>query len=509
MVYGLFILVALLGLFWLAYRHPRPRRWLLPRRALSVPSVAAVDRQHRHLQAGGLLGATSCEKSKSHFRELLDAGRANEVERELHAGLDFAIRVRALAELGTPEAGRVLERQLSRRLTGDAVEQAWYWVDVAAALRQMKRGESLPAVLRCCDAAAGLPPAAMLAAEAISFPDFASAFKQPSSDVGRAALRALVTTSLGARDGVLDLAGVIRAGLGDSLADAAGEAESVCDPWLAEVVIEAERIFRRLGHWTRFLPADARVLAERQAMRLWAASERRVEWLASAADPLLRRFPDAKPDEQGAILRSACELRADVAKLFPRFPDWRAPWWPDAIRALRWSKSPVVGPVLAGQALRFARRPRHHPRAAVVLAALRGHACHESEQALLAAASMPVQSLRLTAMGSLGHWPPYDPDRVVHLLRSARTDPDASARRAAVVALARLGERAALDEVTSALTSEESVIRVEAATRVAAEELTWLWPDLESAAASGDADNALAASEALERLRERIFGFGG
>ena len=55
----------------------------------------------------------------------------------------------ALAELGTPDAGGVFERLLSRRLSADAVEQAWYWVDLASALRLLNRAEALPAVLRC------------------------------------------------------------------------------------------------------------------------------------------------------------------------------------------------------------------------------------------------------------------------------------------------------------------------------------------------------------------------
>jgi HEAT repeat protein len=96
---------------------------------------------------------------------------------------------------------------------------------------------------------------------------------------------------------------------------------------------------------------------------------------------------------------------------------------------------------------------------------------------------------------------------VVRVLRVARTDPDTEIRRSAVAALARLGERAALSEVVAGLHSEEPAIRVETAARIAAEELTWLWPDLETAATSSDPDTALAASEALERLRERLFGF--
>ncbi|MDY3559844.1 hypothetical protein R5W23_001016 [Gemmata sp. JC673] len=54
--------------------------------------------------------------------------------------------------------------------------------------------------------------------------------------------------------------------------------------------------------------------------------------------------------------------------------------------------------------------------------------------------------------------------------------------------------------------SEEGTIRQETAARIATEELTWLWPDLETAAESSDAETAFAAAEALEQLRECRFG---
>ncbi len=506
MTYLVFILVAVGGLVWLACRRPRPRRWLLPRRAVPRAPVAAVDRQHQHLRAGGLLGETACEQTKTHFRELLAAGRADEIERELRPGLDFAVQVRALTEIGTPDAAGVLERQLNRPLCADPVEQSWYWVDVAAGLRRLNRSEALTAVLRCADDATGLPPGAVLAAEAVAFANFPAAIKHPAT--GRAALRALVTTARAAREGVIDLTATVRAGLGDTLADVSAKAETGADPWLAEAVIEAERVFRRFGHWAGLLPADVKALAERQAMRLWATGERRLAWLAGAADRLLSRFATSGSDEQGAILRCLFELRADVTPLFPHLPDLRAAWWADAIRALRWSKSAAAGPVLAGLATRLARKVRNHARAAVVLTALRGHACHESERALLRAASAP-HPVRPAVVGALGWWPPYDPDRVVRALRIARTDPDPDTRRAAGAALARLGERAAITEVAAGLYSEEAAIRIETTARIAAEELTWLWPDLETAAASDDPDTALAAGEALEQLRERLFGFQG
>ncbi|MBM3979088.1 MAG: hypothetical protein FJ304_02160, partial [Planctomycetes bacterium] len=276
-------LVAAGGLFWFAYRGPRPRRWLLPRRAVPRVATVAVDRQHRHLRAGGLLGEAARAATKAHFAELLDAGRADLVERELQPGLDFAIQVRALADLGTADAVRVLEHQLTRAVATDPVEQAWYWVDVTAALRQLNRTEALAAVLRCAEAAADLLPGAVLAAEAVAFPNFAAALKHPMYPTGRAGLRALVATARAARAGALDLAAVVRAGLGDVLAEASARADHGADPWLALTAVEAERVFRRIGHWARALPAESRPAAEAQAMRLWATGDRRAARLADAA----------------------------------------------------------------------------------------------------------------------------------------------------------------------------------------------------------------------------------
>jgi hypothetical protein len=506
MITGVFVLVAAGGLFWLAYRRPRPRRWLLPRRAPVRPVVAAVDRQHRHLQSGGLIGETTFEATKAHLKDLLAAGRLGDVESELRPGLDFAVRVRALAELETDEAGRVLERQLARTLSRDPVEQAWYWVDVAAGLRRLRRAAALPAVLRCADAAAGLEQGVVLSAEAVGFPNFPALLVQPASPEARPAVRALTRAARGSRDGTIDPAGMVRAGLGDHLAAVSESLTPVADPWLTAAVLEAERVFRRMGHWTRLFGAEVRPLAERQVLRLWASADRRAEWLADVPARLAARFPAMPADEQAATLRCLADLRADVARLFPTLPDRRAAIWADAVTALTWSKSVVVGPVLASQAATLLGSRRSEASAAVALAALRGHRCPEAEAVLLNAVSAATAPVRRAAVGALGWWDPFDPNRVVGCLRAGCSDPDPAARRAAAAALARLGERSALREFTDALAAEEPPIRRRAALEVADEGLSWLWPDLEAVAAGPDPAAALAAAEAIEQLREQVFG---
>jgi hypothetical protein len=502
-----FITVAAVGLFWLGYRNPYRRRWLLPRRAAPVASpTAAVDSQHRHLLAGGCVGESAVAATAAHFEELLRTGRSADVERELNPGVEFAVRVRALAALGTPEAGRLLERQLSRPLARDPVEQTWYWADLAAALRHLHHVPALPAVLRCADTAAGLPAGPVLAAEAVAFPNFPTALNDLGSPIGRAALRALATVARGCRAGVIDPACMLRAGLGDLLGTLSETAPPLPDPWVTAALLEAERVSRRAAHWARLFPDSVRPLAERQRARLLASTGRRRDWLAGAVNRLVARFPVAPTDEQTAILRLAFEFRADVTRLFPHLPDRRAVWWADAIRCLTWSRSPVAGAVLAAQAARWlgARRGRH--RAPALLTALRGHPGHEAEAMLLRAAEGAAPQLRRAACSALGWWPPANPDATIRVLRVLRTDPDADTRSAAVSALARLGERNALGEVRAGLDAQEAAIRVATAARIADEEISWLWPDLQEAAETADFETAFAAAEASERLREHVLG---
>lgn len=508
MVTGVIIAAVTGGLFWLAYRRPRPRRWWLPRpagRLVPAARESAVDRQHQHLRAGGLIGEAAFERTKARFRDLLAAGRTAEVEGELRPGLGFAVQVQALAEIGTPQAGRVLERLLDRSLTRDPIEQAWYWADAAAGLRAINHTPALAAVLRRADDAAALPQGAILAAEAIGFEHFPDLLRDPTTPAARPAVRALTRAARGCQDGTVDPGTMLRAGLGEYLATL-GETAETADPWVAAALIEAERVYRRLGHWSRFLPADDRPLAEHQTTRLHSSADRRRAWLGDAAAHLTDRFPFLPADAQSASLAVLTELRANVAMLFPAPPDYRSPWWAEAVRALTWARCPTIGPALAAQSEKLLRVRRTRPHATVVLAALRGHRCPQAEQALLRSVAAGDSVIRQAACGAIGWWEPLDPAEVVACLRAARADADPGVRQAATGALARLGERSAVEEFTSALAGEESEVRQAAARAAAVEGLTWLWPDLQAVADGPDPDAAVAAAEGVERLREQLFG---
>src|SRR3954447_8819843 len=174
----------------------------LQRRQSYQDELSPVSRQHIDLFQGGQLNEAAVESTKARFRDLLERGEVAAVEASMRAGMQFVVQVRALAELGTEDAGRILERQLGRRLTDDQIEQSWYWIDLANGLRSLNRSQSLPHLLRCADAAGDIPLGHFFAAETVCFLGFAGYVRQPDTPLGRAALRVLHKALEGLRCGV-------------------------------------------------------------------------------------------------------------------------------------------------------------------------------------------------------------------------------------------------------------------------------------------------------------------
>src|SRR5437660_6511969 len=122
----LFLALYLLGRCW--------QRWRSQEEA-----VTDVSRQHFEILQSGEFNEAAVEVVKRRFRVLFEHGGERAVEKSIQAGSHFIYQVRALAEIGTDAAGRILERQLHRRLSENQLEQAWYWIDLAACLRLLNR----------------------------------------------------------------------------------------------------------------------------------------------------------------------------------------------------------------------------------------------------------------------------------------------------------------------------------------------------------------------------------
>src|SRR5262245_22155163 len=216
----------------------------LQRRQAMRQELSPVSRQHLDLFQGGQLNESAVESAKARFRDLLERGEVETIEASLRPGTQFVVQVRALAELGTEDAGRILERQLQRRLSDDQVEQAWYRIDLASGLRSLNRSESLPHLLRCAEAAGDAPLGQFFAAETVCFLGFAGYVRQVDTPLGQAALRVLLRSLEGLRSGVQPQV-VAEARLGDMIESLWDHRPEVIDPLVVRVFAEALRMLRR------------------------------------------------------------------------------------------------------------------------------------------------------------------------------------------------------------------------------------------------------------------------
>jgi hypothetical protein len=141
---------------------------------------------------------------------------------------------------------------------------------------------------------------------------------------------------------------------------------------------------------------------------------------------------------------------------------------------------------------------------AALLRAMRGQMSSATEDFLLLAARDRDPNYRLAAISSLGWWEPVNAHEIIQCLEEARRDAMGDVRRAARAALARLGERSALQWFRQALTSDEPQQQHEAIHFVANEGLTLLWPDLDRLVESERAEIAFHAREALVVMSEEM-----
>ena len=177
-----------------------------------------------------------------------------------------------------------------------------------------------------------------------------------------------------------------------------------------------------------------------------------------------------------------------------------------AVEALTWSRHREVAAYLRSWVLRLVplsrralRRRAAPPRRSsvpeavpyrAILQSLRGHAAPETEALLLLAAHDWDPTFRAAAIGSLGYWEPFRRDQALKNLQDARRDPCPEVRQAARAALARLGERQALQWFRQGLASEDTQRVHETIQVIALESITFLWPDLDRLADAEDLDVA-------------------
>jgi hypothetical protein len=519
------LIMAVLGPMLLAAAFLLGRHW--HRRQFLRDDLSPVSRQHIDLFQGGQLNEAAVEHAKARFRDLLERGEVAAVEASLRPGTQYVVQVRALAELGTEDAGQILERQLQRRLTEDQIEQSWYWIDLASGLRSLNRSQSLPHLLRCAEAAGDTPLGHFFAAETVCFLGFSGYLRQENTSLGQAALRVLHRSLEGLRSGVQPQV-VTEARLGEMIEGLWDNRPERVHPLVVRVFAESLRLLRRAPHAEVALAGEA---SEQEAFgwqmsRLAALEPVLLDYLEEAPRQLAVALTRAAGQDrtQRDLLQALADLRAEASEpvlaLLGRGPFVHADL---AVEVLTWSKNPEVGPWLRAwiarqvpmdrRALRRRRflpprRPSVPPEVPyrAALRALRGHPSVQTENFLMLACRDWDPTYRQAAAGSFGWWEPLQRAEVLMTLQDVRRDPNPDVRQSARAALARLGEVQALQWFRQTLTSEDPQRVHEALQVVAAEAITLLWSDLDRLADAEDTDIAHHAREALERLCEDLEG---
>lgn len=462
-----------------------------------------VHRQHLYLFQGGHLGEAVVETHRRMFDQMLNRGDIREAERMIRTGTSFAAQIKALAEIGTDAAAVILERQLDRRHCRDPLEQSWYWLDVASALRFLGRSDCLPVLMHRA-AERGLPLSHFLAAETVCFPGFMRHLEKPESINGRAAARTLIKALAGLRAGVQPHV-VVVGRLGEAIETVWDHRREPVDPLAVRVLVESLRLLRRAEHAERLIGDNE---AERHAFhaqieRIEERAEVFRDYLQEAVGELLEALPRAPQDEQAELLEALIELRADTAAVV--MPLLQANRLADkglAIESLASSTNPAVGPFLCRLIERELRSARGDFPIRMALRVLRHHPSEQAESLLLGACIGRKTEIRTAALGSLGWWEPVHREAVLACLREARYHGNPTILNAAQAALARLGERHALRWFRHQLVGEQSESVHRTIQRVAEEGILLLWPDVDALADADDRDIAFHACDALEQLRE-------
>lgn len=500
--------VFLLGRYWQQWRSAQDE-------------MSDVSRQHLEIFQTGEFNEAAIENVKRRFHVLFEHGGEKAVEANIKPGPHFIYQVRALAEIGTEAAGRILERQLHRKLSSDSLEQAWYWVDLAASLRMLNREESLPHLLSCAEHARETPLGHYYAAETACFLGFAGYLRQPETPHGQAALRLLHRVVEGMRYGVSPLF-ITEARLGEALETMWDHRPAEVAPLHVRIVHETLRLLRRAPHLKSVVQEE---MAEQetfdwQVSRLAALEGNLRDYLKEAPAKLLAQAAAAQPTEQAELLRALYDLRVDAgAELSPLLQQAKCAHRALVIDVLRWSRQPQAAAWLRDYAqghVAMEKRARSSPEADPprrpsvveeyhhILHSLRGHPSVETERFLLLACKDWDPLVRMSALSSLGWWEPLLLTEVRECLARCRRDASPEVRQVARAALARLGERGALHWFRQALLADDPNQVAEAATIIANEGLTLLWPDLDRLLDIDNIDVVLRVREAVERLAEEM-----
>lgn len=481
------------------------------------PTLSRVTRQHLDLYQGGELDEEAVEDTKRRYERWFKRGQVERVKESLRPDLEYVIKVRALAEIGTEEACEILEKEISRKHTSDRMEQACYWIDLAHNLRMISREESLPALLNRVEIADNFPLMHFYAAQMVWFNQFSGYLRTFPDRQGITAIRVLFRAIEGMRNCV-DPRLVAEAQLGQLVETVWDNRGQVPHPIIIRLLLEVRRHLRRVDYHLGTLKEDAfeREAYQMQISRMAALDGSFEKYLTKVREDMPELLAVAHPDDINDWLHCVIELRAEGGSTLLHWGK-RLPVQVDpqlTLEAMAYSHEIAITHFLKEGVARALSDYRHDRRwlplrptmemetTAAAIYALRHHPSHETEMVLLSASKCKHAEIKAAAIASLGWWEPLQRNHVQMALKEARYSRHGEVRRSARAALARLGERSSLEWYRQALASENQQVVMEVIHTIADEGLTLLWPELDQYANDDDPMLAQFAAEALEQMQE-------
>ena len=348
---------------------------------------AAVHLQHVYLFQGGQLSESQVESARVRIEKQLNARRQESVFAEMKPTTDFAMQVQALAQIGTRSAVEILEKQLRCSITSNPQEQAWYWLDITRALRQLNWDESLPLLFDCV-VESPAPLNQFLAAETVCFPNFISFLQNGDLKSRRASARLLHLALQGLRSGVQPHV-VVSGRMGEAVAALWESHWEEVDPVAVRIIQEALRLLQRAGHLERLLGEELWERYQEQIQQIDLLAESFTDWLREARLVLPEQLIRAGTDEQSELLRAAIDLRADTASFVRPMLEVNQMRAPElAVASLAFTKQDGIGEWLCRWVSECGNRrnwklwrktaKRGGPVYLTVLRTLRHFPCHEA-----------------------------------------------------------------------------------------------------------------------------------
>jgi hypothetical protein len=472
------------------------------------PSVLSdVSRQHLELFQGAQFSELALARTKRRFRALLNRGDVLRIESSLIPGTAFAVQVRALADIGSEAAGKILERQLRRRLSTDSTEQEWYWLDLANSLRTLNRRSSLPLLIRCT-IHANLPLGYFLAAEVVCFRGFRRLIRQSNPDAIEVLRRAFEGLRFGVPPHVF------------AAAKLANLVQIVLQQRNAATLPALSRLCHAALRWGRLAPKARRLLqptehrAFARQMRILGSIMPKLEFtLTDAKKSLVEALHQALP----CVLQALAELGVECGeKVIRLIESKQLPWTPETVAILAESCSEKVGRRLIEEVFRRHRRLRwlgwlknkndvecDIQLIQCLIAALQQHEQLYNQDLLVALCGSSDRRIRCAALGGLGYLQVVS-TKSQRLLSCALRDSNLDVSMTAAAALARLGEWRSLQSLRSRLASENPETVHTTIDWIARFEVTLLWPELSILVAGTNPEIAFHAAEALATIDERL-----